>query len=262
MERRTRSPNYPAFGLPDALEKVGQLYRNMHTHAGTREDIALGMGYASLNGSSMSAISALHKYGLIEGRGDEISVSDRSMKILHPQSSEERAAAIRAAAIAPSLFAELDERFPGKVPNTELLQNYLARKGFAQSALTSVVRSYLDTKELVEAESGVYDSQESGQEETAAVISSTKSEAPNAGPIPSSPQLAGRSLGRYDFEGGGFIQILSGGEIETEAALDMAETLIRLKRAEIESLKSAVTEPEEGDDLEIDLTGNLELDTD
>jgi len=150
MERRLRSPNYPAFSLPVAIEKVAALYAAQHRHPAPREIVATGMGYNSLNGASATAISALHKYGLVEGRGDQLRVSDRAMRLLHPESPEERAEAIRDAAFDPPLFAELNERFPGKLPNDDLLRNYLIRRGFAPNAVTSVIASYRETSEMVE----------------------------------------------------------------------------------------------------------------
>lgn len=46
-----------------------------------------------------------------------------------------------------------------------------------------------------------------------------------------------RSLGCYDFEGGGQVSIRVIGDVTTEDALAMAEQLIALKREEIESRK-------------------------
>jgi hypothetical protein len=150
MERRIRSPNYPSFSLPVAIEKVAALYAAQQRHPAPREIVATGMGYNSLNGASATAISALHKYGLVEGRGDQLRVSERAMRLLHPESSEERAEAIREAAYDPPLFAELNERFPGRLPNDDLLRNYLIRRGFAPNAVTSVIASYRETSEMVE----------------------------------------------------------------------------------------------------------------
>ncbi len=44
MEKRSRSPNYPAISLPAALDKVANLYKNQHTHSAPREVVAQGMG--------------------------------------------------------------------------------------------------------------------------------------------------------------------------------------------------------------------------
>jgi hypothetical protein len=241
MEKRIRSPNYPALSLGDALNKVSLLYKNLHNHPGPREVIAKGMGYASLNGSSMTAISALHKYGLLEGRGDEIRVSNRAMRIMHPESEEERSIATKEAASEPDLFRELDDRFPGAVPNEELLRNYLLRRNFAPSAVSQVILSYRETKELVGGESDGYDSSiptiEGSTDMHSQATDSQASALP--GGAKNTPQLQRdeRSIGRYDFEDGGYIRISVGGSTSTEEALDMAETIIDLKRKEIERRK-------------------------
>jgi hypothetical protein len=158
MEKRLRSPNYPALSLPDAIEKVEALYRAQHTHTAPREVAVKGMGYNSLNGASATAISALQKYGLLDRAGDGVRVSERALQILHPHSLEERSAAIQAAAGEPPLFAELNDRFPGRIPSDDLLRNYLLRNGFAPSAVTAVITSYRETSEMVEREGRTHDS--------------------------------------------------------------------------------------------------------
>src|SRR3954465_13678137 len=120
MDKRIRSPNYPALSLPSAIEKVAALYRAQHTHAAPREIAARSMGYNSLNGASASAISAVHKYGLLAKVGEGLKVSDRALRILHPHSASEKAEAIREAAYEPTLFAELRDRFSGRMPSEDL----------------------------------------------------------------------------------------------------------------------------------------------
>src|SRR4051795_11196605 len=108
MESRFRSPNYPSLSLPAALERVRALYNAQHTLAVSRELVAKGMGFGTLHGASASAISAAQKYGLLtKVVGDKLKVSERAMRILHPNSEAERAEAIREAAYEPALFAEL-----------------------------------------------------------------------------------------------------------------------------------------------------------
>jgi len=47
------------------------------------------------------------------------------------------------------------------------------------------------------------------------------------------PLSADRALGTYHFEGGGFVAIVVGGNVETAEAINMAEQLIDLKRKEL-----------------------------
>jgi hypothetical protein len=137
---------------------VANLYRELHGHSAPREDIAKAMGFNTLNGASATAISALHKYGLIEGGGDNIKVSDRALRILHPHSPEEKAEAIQEAASEPQLFNDLADRFPGGLNNEALVRNYLIRAGFAPSAVPAVITAYRETSEMVDREQRTHDS--------------------------------------------------------------------------------------------------------
>jgi hypothetical protein len=48
-----------------------------------------------------------------------------------------------------------------------------------------------------------------------------------------------RHLGQYNFEGGGFVEIVVTGNVNTEEALDMVSVLVDLKRSEITKIKAA-----------------------
>jgi hypothetical protein len=249
MEKRIRSPNYPALSLPDAIDKVHMVYRAQHTHAAPREVVVKGMGYAGLNGASATAVSALMKYGLLDRDGEDLKVSQRAMCIIAPHSPEEKAQAIREAAVEPILFNELAEKFPGRMPNEELLKNYLVRKGFAPAALSSVISAYKETSEMVEHQNVGYDASGNETEESSPMM--------QAQPVmPKHPNsLSGmqdlvitseeRPIGRYDYEGGAYVRIAASGDIDTEEALDMVETLVRLKREELKrkAKRSSVAAP-------------------
>jgi hypothetical protein len=227
--------------LPEAIERAALVYRNQHTHGAPREVVAKSMGYNSLNGASATSISALVKYGLLEGRGDEIKVSERTMRILHPESLEEKATALREAANEPVLFRELAEKFPGRMPSEEMLRNYLIRDGFAPNAVPSVILAYRETSEFVEREAGAYDPASSPPTEAPMQPSAQAAfhrgtpgvfaQAPVSTALIDGKQ---RLLASYPFEGGGLLEIRITGEIGTEDALEMVETLVELKRKEIE----------------------------
>jgi hypothetical protein len=236
VDKRVRSPNYPAISLPEALDKVSAIYRAIHNHAGPRAAIAKAMGYMGLNGASATAISALHKYGLLERSGDDVKVSDRALRILHPHSPAERAQAIKDAGAEPPLFAKIAERFPGHMPNQDLLRNYLMREGFSPGALAAVISAYQETSEMVERENGVYQGVNDHIEEPTPVSHTHTAEAAIHGgsAVLAQAFIANeRPIGRYDYEGGAYVRIAASGDIDTEEALDMVETLIQLKRAEL-----------------------------
>src|SRR6266446_5546494 len=77
---RTRSPQYPAIGLKEAIEKVSAVYRRDYQAPTQRGVIASHMGYNSLNGKSLGVLSAIGKYGLLEVRGSEYRVSDLAVR--------------------------------------------------------------------------------------------------------------------------------------------------------------------------------------
>ncbi|WP_150126073.1 hypothetical protein [Brevundimonas sp. LM2] len=240
MEKRTRSPNYPSLSLPEALDKVRLIYQSQHTHGAPREIVVKSMGYAGINGASATAISALSKYGLLEGRGDDIRVSDRAMRFLNPLNDQERREAIQQAAREPILFHELSEKFPGPLPNEDVLRNYLVRNGFAPAAVPGVILAYRDTLAYAEREARL--SPAANSEAVEGNLSDAAVATPN---IPSSGSPAApiqndevkpvgeRSLGRHDFDDGSFVRISASTNLETEEALDWIIFLVDAKRREL-----------------------------
>jgi hypothetical protein len=251
MEKRFRSPNYPAISLPEAIERCGAIYERQKTHAAPREVVVRSMGFAGINGASATAYSALLKYGLLDKQGEDARLSELAMSILHPHSQEEKAHALKQAANGPPLFQDLAERFPSPLPAEEVIRNYLIRKNFAPHAVQVVILAYRETMDLVEREAGSYDSA-SLSPDTGLIMQ------PQALPSPKLPPsvIAGqpveiqygsasseRPLARYDFEGGAYVRIVMSGDIETEDALNMLDKLISLKREEIKAPKSRAPAP-------------------
>lgn len=148
--KRVRSPNYPAISLKDAITHLNAFWPKMHSHAAPRDLVLKIMGYSSYNGASGSALSAHIKYGILEKNGENYKITALGQRILHPQSDKEKAEAIRSAALAPPLFTELLDNFGGMVPpSDEIIRSYLARRGFATSAIPSVIQSFRETMELL-----------------------------------------------------------------------------------------------------------------
>lgn len=158
---KARSPQYPAIGLKEAVDKITAVYTKDYQNKITREVIAKHMGYDSLHGKALGVLSALGKYGLLEGRADENRVSDLAVTIIaHQPGSTERSAALREAAGKPELFAEIDSRFNGGKGSDPAIRSYLLTQKFIPGAADLAIRSYRETKQLVEAESGGYNGSE------------------------------------------------------------------------------------------------------
>jgi len=147
---RVRSPNYPAISLPEAIERVRKIYNKEHVSKASPDVVVKAMGYNGLNGASMTILSALKKYGLLEEVGKELKVSHAALTILVDQKdSEDRIAAIRQAAFAPALFSELRQQYPDAIPSDDNMRSFLLKRGFLQSAVDAPIRAYRETMSLV-----------------------------------------------------------------------------------------------------------------
>lgn len=154
---KARSPGYPAIGLKEAAGRARMVYDADYQNRVPKEVIAAHMGYKGLSGASLPVIAALSQYGLIEGRGDETRVSDLALQIFFSESgSGERLEAMREAALAPELFAELHSRFPDGKASDAAIRSYLLMKKFIPSAADTAIRSYRETIGLLNDEEKAY----------------------------------------------------------------------------------------------------------
>lgn len=147
---RIRSPNYPQLSLPAALERVAQIFAKEHQHPAPKEVIVQHMGYNTLNGTSLAALSALSKYGLLEKAGSDLRVTSRAMAILHPSSEDEKREAVKEAALEPALFNDLLTHFEEQLPSDNNLQSHLIRRGFSPNAVTGVIEVLRETMEYAD----------------------------------------------------------------------------------------------------------------
>lgn len=152
---KQRSPNYPAISLAEAIDRLKRIYAKQKTYPATREIIAKSMGYGGLNGASASVVSALSKYGLLEGHGERLHVSALGQDLaLHRKGDPEYTEALQTAAFMPTFFRELRDQYPHGLPTDHLLRANLIKRGFNPKAVDSAVRAYRDTMEFVDAETG------------------------------------------------------------------------------------------------------------
>lgn len=150
---KARSPAYPAIGLKEAVENVRRIYENDYQSAIPRAVAAAHMGYKGLNGKSLGVLSALSKFNLLEGRGDNTRVSDLAVQIIaHPSGSNERWTALEIAALSPDLFVELDQRAPGGRASDQAIRSYLLTRKFIPAAADAALRAYRETMQFLEEE--------------------------------------------------------------------------------------------------------------
>jgi hypothetical protein len=147
---RSRSPSYPQIGLREAVQRVKSVYDRDYQNTLTREVAAERLGYSGLNGKSLAVLAALARYGLVEGRGDEVRVSDLAARVLaYPVASPERGEAVAEAGRKPALFGRLDERFAEGAASDAAIRAWLVTQGFIPPAAEAAVRSYRETKQLL-----------------------------------------------------------------------------------------------------------------
>ncbi len=146
---RVKSPNYPRLSLGEALTAVRKAFEKDNRNKMSQGALAKHLGHDSLSGPALGKIGALRAYGLIEGHGDELRVSDNAVTaLMAPEDSTERALALSALAAKPKLFQEIRGEF-ATPPSVENLKFWLVKRKFAQDAAETAAKSYLATLRLV-----------------------------------------------------------------------------------------------------------------
>jgi hypothetical protein len=140
-----RSPNYPAIGLRDAVEAVRAIYDKEKKTNVSGDVIAGNLGYSSLSGNARTKISALKKFGLLEG--DErkgMRVSDLATRILFPSGAKDQIASLQEAALTPELFKMLYSEF--RDGSDEAIRHHLInRLDFAPQGANHLIAAFRDT---------------------------------------------------------------------------------------------------------------------
>lgn len=150
---KARSPRYPIIGLKSAIDRVQRVYAEDYQNKIQTLDAAKHMGFGTLNGKTLGVISALRKYGLLDGSDGTVRVSDLALKIIaHAAGDEERRHAILEAANGPELFAAIEKKWPGGKVSDQALKSFLLTEKFLPDATDIAIRSYRETMALVEAE--------------------------------------------------------------------------------------------------------------
>lgn len=176
---KVRSPNYPSLNLADAIEAIRPVLKAEHRNKMSREVLARHMGYTSLNGRALGKIGAIRAYGLIDGSGDELRVSDDAVHaLMAPEGSPERAHALARCALKPSLFQDIRADFPHSLPSESNLRYWLVKNHFTADAAGKAAESYLSTMRLVDESPTAYPSPPIEQEPQAMNQSAPTDSAP------------------------------------------------------------------------------------
>ena len=109
---KERSPNYPRIDLEEAIKKARVFYENEGQAAAPREVVAKHWGYTPKSGTGMVVLGAVRAFGLLEGTGSALRLSDLALDIVvNDPVPEKRAAAISQAALLPKVHKDVWDRF-------------------------------------------------------------------------------------------------------------------------------------------------------
>lgn len=155
---KVRSPNYPMLDLGAALIAARKAFSKDNRNKMSKGALAKHLGHDSLSGPALGKIGSLRAYGLIEGNGDELKVTDDAVHaMMAPEGSAERSAAMLKMATQPKLFQEIRKDFP-TLPSADNLKFWLVKRQFASDAAEKAAKTYLATMRLVDGGPQEYDS--------------------------------------------------------------------------------------------------------
>jgi hypothetical protein len=158
---RSRSPNFPAISLQDALTKVKAIYDKDGRGPVSSAVLLEHLGYGkNLSGSAGRMISALRQYGLLDDMPDDkYRVSERAFHILTlSEASPIRKAAITTSAQKPPIFRDILAAYPDRLPSDSALRDSLiTEKKFNPASVESFIRAFKATVEFAHLAPGAYD---------------------------------------------------------------------------------------------------------
>jgi hypothetical protein len=148
-KRKDRSPSYPAIGLRQAIEFAQSLWENERHHRVLVSTAAASMGFAATSSKGISVVAALKKYGLLseEGSGDRRSVqlTEFARNLINPNAID-RIQLLRQAALKPTIYADLWEKYGPHLPSDATIKAYLEyEKKFNPLAVNSLIEQFRDT---------------------------------------------------------------------------------------------------------------------
>ena len=143
-----RSPKAPSINLEDALKKAEAFYDKEPAHSAPAEVVRKHIGYSASSGIGKAALASLRGFGLVEKRGKRLALSPKALAIIRDRrpGSNDRADAIRSAAMQPKVHADVLDHFGGKVPSDENLRYYLlAEKAFTEKGADQFIEQFKAT---------------------------------------------------------------------------------------------------------------------
>lgn len=158
-----RSPNFPSMSLGEAVDAIKKVFAAEGRSKMPKLSVVKPLGYTSMNGRSLSVLGALKAYGLLDGRADDMRISQEGFILANaPADSVEYREALLASFRAPPAFQFFTEDDAGASADT--LKWKLQKSGFQADAAERLVRVYRESRDLVNATDGAYEPATPGEE--------------------------------------------------------------------------------------------------
>jgi hypothetical protein len=152
--KRMRSPAYPYINLEAAIKRAKEFYDKEQRNAAPLKVAIKHWGYEEKSSGGMQTAAALISFGLLrdEGTGDKrkVKLTENALHILLDTrvDSENRAEAIRTAALTPKIHQQLWRKWGNDIPSPENLKHTLIldwKPPFNPAAVDGFIKEYKDT---------------------------------------------------------------------------------------------------------------------
>lgn len=152
MAKKQRSQPYPYLSLEEAIDKAQIAFDHDHDSLFSVPTVFSHWGQKSNTGPGITILSALKQFGLFEDMGSgenrKLKLSDLALRIIRdkrPQSPE-RQDAIREAALKPTLFKTLWERYAGNLPSEAELKHIMKMEyGIIDTSVDRAYKTFVKT---------------------------------------------------------------------------------------------------------------------
>jgi hypothetical protein len=145
--KRQRSNRYPGVPLAEALDFVRLIDARGLSGLPTAE-LASALGIKNVRTNTFSArLSASRQFGLLKSQDEGFAPTPLARSILHPTDKSAVSRHLRAALVAPPLYASLAARYADKVvPEAGVLANVLLHhEGITASAKEAAAANFLES---------------------------------------------------------------------------------------------------------------------
>jgi len=150
--KHSGSRTVPFIGLEEAMSKSRTLFQKTKRNAIRVPTAASYLGYSPKASSAGMVLGALKKFGLLEDEGArdgrQVRLTERAVQILADvrETSPERSARIREAALLPKPFRELWDHYGSDLPDDKTIQTFLMLdKGYDEETVKLLIRVYRAT---------------------------------------------------------------------------------------------------------------------